>query len=68
MIAEVTSVVATGDLTRSITVEAEGELADLKDNINAMVGSLRETTEANTAGPAADEPDQDRQPCRATAS
>ncbi len=47
-IAEVTSAVATGDLTRSITVEAQGEVADLKDNINAMVHSLRETTKANT--------------------
>src|SRR6516164_2377590 len=46
-IAEVTSAVATGDLTRSITVEAQGEVADLKDNINAMVRSLRETTVAN---------------------
>ncbi len=47
-IAQVTSAVATGDLTRSISVEAEGELAELKDNINAMVESLRETTKANT--------------------
>ncbi|SHN29068.1 HAMP domain-containing protein [Actinacidiphila paucisporea] len=46
-IAEVTSAVAEGDLTRSITVEASGEVADLKDNINAMVGSLRESTRAN---------------------
>ncbi|ONH50791.1 hybrid sensor histidine kinase/response regulator [Frankia sp. CcI49] len=46
-IAEVTSAVATGDLTRSITVEAKGEVAELKDNINAMVKSLRETTRAN---------------------
>jgi signal transduction histidine kinase/HAMP domain-containing protein len=46
-IAEVTSAVATGDLTRSITVDAEGEVAELKDNINAMVQSLRETTKAN---------------------
>jgi len=46
-IAGVTSAVATGDLTRSITVEAQGEVADLKDNINAMVRSLRETTKAN---------------------
>jgi signal transduction histidine kinase/HAMP domain-containing protein/CheY-like chemotaxis protein len=46
-IAEVTSAVATGDLTRSITVEARGEVAELKDNINAMVRSLRETTQAN---------------------
>ncbi|MFD8259496.1 HAMP domain-containing protein [Streptomyces griseoluteus] len=46
-IAEVASAVAEGDLTRSITVEASGEVAELKDNINAMVGSLRETTMAN---------------------
>ncbi|WP_199439861.1 HAMP domain-containing protein [Umezawaea beigongshangensis] len=46
-IAEVTSAVAEGDLTRSITVEASGEVAELKDNINSMVGSLRETTRAN---------------------
>jgi len=46
-IAEVTSAVATGDLTRSITGEAQGELAELKDNINTMVRSLRETTRAN---------------------
>ncbi|MDH6127353.1 HAMP domain-containing protein [Kitasatospora sp. GP82] len=46
-IAEVTSAVAEGDLTRSITVDASGEVADLKDNINAMVESLRETTRAN---------------------
>ncbi|QMU70558.1 HAMP domain-containing protein [Streptacidiphilus sp. P02-A3a] len=46
-IAEVTSAVAEGDLTRSITVDASGEVADLKDNINSMVESLRETTRAN---------------------
>ncbi|MFI9825427.1 HAMP domain-containing protein [Streptomyces sp. NPDC052013] len=46
-IAEVTSAVAEGDLTRSINVEASGEVAELKDNINAMVQSLRETTRAN---------------------
>ncbi len=46
-IAAVTSAVATGDLTRSIAVEAQGEVAELKDNINAMVQSLRETTRAN---------------------
>src|ERR1700735_3269447 len=45
-IAEVTSAVAAGDLTRSISVEAQGEVAELKDNINAMVRSLRETTKA----------------------
>jgi len=46
-IAEVTGAVATGDLTRSISVEAKGEVAELKDNINAMVQSLRETTRTN---------------------
>ncbi|MFF4350310.1 HAMP domain-containing protein [Streptomyces sp. NPDC001530] len=46
-IAEVTSAVAEGDLTRSITVDASGEVAELKDNINAMVKSLRQTTQAN---------------------
>jgi signal transduction histidine kinase/CheY-like chemotaxis protein/HAMP domain-containing protein len=46
-IAGVTSAVATGDLTRSITVDASGEVAELKDNINSMVQSLRETTRAN---------------------
>ncbi|MFJ4466105.1 HAMP domain-containing protein [Streptomyces sp. NPDC089424] len=46
-IAEVASAVAEGDLTRSITVEASGEVAELKDNINSMVESLRETTMAN---------------------
>ncbi|MCW7942564.1 histidine kinase [Streptomyces hygroscopicus] len=46
-IGEVASAVAEGDLTRSITVEASGEVAELKDNINSMVESLRETTRAN---------------------
>ena len=36
-----------GDLTRSITVEAQGEVAELKDNINQMIANLRETTRAN---------------------
>ncbi|MFI6505747.1 HAMP domain-containing protein [Nonomuraea typhae] len=46
-IATVTSAVAQGDLTRSIAVEAQGELAELKDNVNYMVANLRETTQAN---------------------
>jgi len=46
-IAEVTSAVAAGDLTRSISVEAQGEVAELKDNINTMVKSLRETVQAS---------------------
>jgi signal transduction histidine kinase/HAMP domain-containing protein len=46
-IAEVATAVTQGDLTRSIQVEARGEVADLKDNINAMISNLRETTEHN---------------------
>ena len=37
-----------GDLTRSIAVEAQGEVAALKDNINQMIANLRETTPKNT--------------------
>ncbi len=48
-IADVSTAVTQGDLTRSITVEAAGEVADLKDNINQMIGNLRETTEQNAA-------------------
>jgi CheY-like chemotaxis protein/signal transduction histidine kinase len=39
--------VTKGDLTRSIQVEARGEVAELKDNINAMIGNLRLTTDRN---------------------
>jgi len=46
-IAAVASAVAEGDLTQSITVNARGEMAELKDNINLMVANLRETTHAN---------------------
>src|SRR5213080_2006366 len=46
-IAEVATAVTKGDLTRSITVEARGEVAELKDNINTMIGNLRETTQRN---------------------
>ena len=46
-IAEVATSVTQGDLTRSIQVDVRGELADLKDNINAMIGTLRATTESN---------------------
>jgi signal transduction histidine kinase/CheY-like chemotaxis protein/HAMP domain-containing protein len=47
-ISEVTSAVATGDLTRTISVEAEGEVAELKDNINTMVRSLRDMVQASS--------------------
>jgi HAMP domain-containing protein/signal transduction histidine kinase/CheY-like chemotaxis protein len=46
-IAEVATAVTTGDLTRQITVDASGEVADLKDNINRMIDNLRETTRTN---------------------
>ncbi|MHC0066188.1 HAMP domain-containing protein [Nostoc sp. UIC 10890] len=47
-IAEVATAVTKGDLTRSIAVEALGEVAILKDNINQMIANLRETTQKNT--------------------
>ncbi len=46
-IAEVATAVTKGDLTRSIQVEARGEVAELKDNINTMIYNLRVTTETN---------------------
>ncbi|WP_407677015.1 HAMP domain-containing protein [Peredibacter starrii] len=46
-IAEVSTAVTEGDLTRSITVEAQGEVAALKDNINQMIGNLKDTTDKN---------------------
>ncbi|HVQ91308.1 MAG TPA: HAMP domain-containing protein [Mycobacteriales bacterium] len=46
-IAEVATAVTRGDLTRRIAVDASGEVADLKDNINRMIFNLRETTRAN---------------------
>ncbi|MDX2243695.1 MAG: HAMP domain-containing protein [Leptolyngbyaceae cyanobacterium bins.302] len=47
-IAEVATAVTKGDLSRSISVEAQGEVAALKDNINQMIANLRETTQKNT--------------------
>src|SRR5690606_17480171 len=47
-IADVTTAVTKGDLTRHIQVDAKGEVADLKNYINAMIGTLRKTTERNT--------------------
>ncbi len=46
-IAEVATAVTQGDLTRSIQVDVRGEVADLKNNINAMIGNLRATTESS---------------------
>jgi len=47
-IAEVATAVTKGDLTRSIQVDARGEVAQLKDNINTMIDNLRLTTDHNT--------------------
>jgi HAMP domain-containing protein/signal transduction histidine kinase/CheY-like chemotaxis protein len=47
-ISDVATAVTKGDLTRSIDVQAEGEVASLKDNINQMIINLRETTQKNT--------------------
>ena len=46
-IADVATAVTRGDLTRSIDVAAQGEVAALKDNINEMIRNLRETTIKN---------------------
>ena len=46
-ISEVSQAVTQGDLTRSIAVEAEGEVAELKDTINQMIDNLAETTRVN---------------------
>ncbi len=45
--AEVATAVTEGDLTRSITVEAQGEVLQLKERVNQMIVNLRETTQKN---------------------
>jgi signal transduction histidine kinase/DNA-binding response OmpR family regulator/HAMP domain-containing protein len=47
-IADVATAVTKGDLTRSIALDAQGEMAALKDNINEMIANLKETTRKNT--------------------
>src|SRR4029078_5626659 len=46
-IAEVATAVTQGDLTRSIQVQVQGELQELKNNINEMIRNLKETTLKN---------------------
>ena len=46
-IAGVATAVTKGDLTRSIKVDARGEVAELKDNLNTMIDNLRLTTDRN---------------------
>jgi CheY-like chemotaxis protein/HAMP domain-containing protein/signal transduction histidine kinase len=47
-IADVAAAVTKGDLTRTITVEAQGEVDELKSSLNQMIGNLKATTEKNT--------------------
>jgi signal transduction histidine kinase/DNA-binding response OmpR family regulator len=47
-IADVAIAVTKGDLTRSIAVEAQGEVETLKDTINQMIANLAETIRKNT--------------------
>src|SRR5437762_1121872 len=47
-IAEVTTAVARGDLSKKITVDVRGEVAALKDNINEMIVNLKDTTLKNS--------------------
>ncbi len=47
-IAQVSTAVTSGDLTQRVDVDARGEVADLKDNINQMIVTLRETTKKNS--------------------
>ena len=46
-ISAVSTSVASGDLTQQISVDVRGEVADLKDTINQMIVTLRETTTEN---------------------
>jgi signal transduction histidine kinase/HAMP domain-containing protein/ActR/RegA family two-component response regulator len=46
-IAQVSTAVTRGDLSQRITVNAEGEVEELKNNINQMIVTLRETTKKN---------------------
>ena len=49
-IADVSDAVSKGDLTRSITVEASGEVAALKDNINRMISNLVQAKKMEAVG------------------
>src|SRR5436853_4232566 len=47
-IAEVATAATRGDLSRSIALEDQGEIAALKDTINEMIRNLRDTTLKNS--------------------
>ena len=75
-IADVTTAVANGDLTRKITVEARGEILELKDTINTMVDQLssfadevtRVAREVGTEGASAARPTCAASPARGRTS
>ena len=46
-IGEVATAVTKGDLSRTIEVEARGEVAALTENVNKMIWNLRDTTQKN---------------------
>lgn len=46
---DITNAATVGDFTQMITVEASGEMNELKQKINQMVGNLRESIQRNTA-------------------
>ncbi|HEX5655530.1 MAG TPA: HAMP domain-containing protein, partial [Chitinophagaceae bacterium] len=46
-ISEVASAVTKGDLTQMISVDAKGEVEELKDTINQMIANLKQTTLRN---------------------
>ena len=47
-IADVATAVTKGDLSQAVAVDAAGEVASLKDNINEMIRNLKDTTQKNT--------------------
>src|SRR5256884_3498940 len=48
-IAEVTTAVAKGDLSKKITVDVKGEILELKSTINTMVDQLNARSEEHTS-------------------
>src|SRR5436189_2378600 len=49
-IAQVTTAIANGDLSKKITVEAQGEILELRDTINTMVEKLRASAADDAGG------------------
>jgi HAMP domain-containing protein len=51
-IADVTTAVANGDLSKKITVDVRGEILELKNTINTMVDQLNASPRKSRASPA----------------